>query len=134
MRIVGYLRVSTERQAEEGLGLEVQEQAVVAWAAAEGHELIGFTRDEGISGAKELDSRPAVAEALGMLRDDQAEGIVVYRLDRLARDLIIQEQLLADVRRLGAITFSPSAGEAGYLTDAPDDPSRRFIRQVLGAV
>jgi DNA invertase Pin-like site-specific DNA recombinase len=61
-------------------------------------------------------------------------GIVVYRLDRLARDLIIQEQLLAEVRRMGGEVFSTSAAEAGYLTDDPDDPSRKLIRQVLGAV
>jgi len=55
-------------------------------------------------------------------------------VDRLARDLVLQEQLLADVRRHGADVFSTSAAEASYLTDDPDDPSRKLIRQVLGAV
>lgn len=41
---------------------------------------------------------------------------------------------LAEVRRLGGDVFSTSAAEAGYLTDDPDDPSRKLIRQVLGAV
>jgi len=134
MRIVAYLRVSTDRQAEEGLGLEVQEQAIRAWAKAEGHRVALWCRDEGVSGSNGLEHRLGLAEALGSLRDHRAGALVVYRLDRLARDLMVQEQLLAEVRRLGAEVFSTSKGEDAYLADDPDDPSRRFIRQVLGAV
>jgi DNA invertase Pin-like site-specific DNA recombinase len=76
------------------------------------------------------------------VREGEADGIVVYRLDRLARDLVVQEQLLAEVRRsvrdgdgnpVGA-AFSTSAAEQAFLDDDPDDPSRKLIRQVLGAV
>jgi len=126
--------VSTDRQAEEGLGLEVQQQVIRAWAKAAGHRVVMRARDEGVSGSNGLDTRGALPEALQALRDRRAAGLVVYRLDRLARDLIIQEQLLADIWRLGAQVFSTSQGEAAYLSDDPDDPSRRFIRQVLGAV
>ena len=59
---------------------------------------------------------------------------MVARLDRLARDLIVQETILAEVRRIGGEVFSTSPAEASYLTDDPDDPSRKLIRQVLGAV
>ena len=59
---------------------------------------------------------------------------MVPRLDRLARDLIVQETILAEVRRIGGEVFSTSPAEASYLTDDPDDPSRKMIRQVLGAV
>jgi DNA invertase Pin-like site-specific DNA recombinase len=69
-----------------------------------------------------------------MVRDRQVSGVVVYRLDRLARDLVLQESLLADIRRMGGELFTTSAAEASYLTDDPDDPSRKLIRQVLGAV
>jgi DNA invertase Pin-like site-specific DNA recombinase len=55
-------------------------------------------------------------------------------LDRLARDLIVQETLLAEIRRLGAEPFTTSAAEAEFLADDPDDPSRKLIRQILGAV
>lgn len=46
----------------------------------------------------------------------------------------MQETLLAEVRRLGAEVVSCAAGEAAYLADDADDPSRRMVRQVLGAV
>ena len=85
-------------------------------------------------GAKELEDRPGLADALDMIRCHKAQGIVVPRLDRLARDLIVQETILAEIRRIGGEVFSTSPAEASYLTDDPDDPSRKLIRQVLGAV
>src|SRR5205807_9208055 len=81
-----------------------------------------------------LDSRRGLFDALEAISAGQGGGLVIYRLDRLARDLVLQEQLLADVRRMGAEVHSTSAGEAGYLADDPDDPSRALIRQILGAV
>ncbi len=134
MRIIAYTRVSTGKQAEEGLGLEVQEQAIRSWAKANHHKIAAVVADEGVSGAKELDDRPGLAEALAMVREGLVGGICVYRLDRLARDLVLQEQLLAEIRRQGGELFTTSAAEAGYLSDDPDDPSRRLIRMVLGAV
>src|SRR4051794_33589968 len=53
MRVVAYLRVSTDRQAEEGLGFDVQEQAIRAWAKHGGHRVVAWTRDEGVSGSND---------------------------------------------------------------------------------
>ena len=134
MNVIGYLRVSTDRQAEEGLGLEVQEAAIQEWAAANGHQLIKVFRDEGISGSNGLETRVGLAEALELLNKRSAAGLVVYRLDRLARDLVLQEQLLAECWRSEAQVFSTSKAEGDYLRNDPSDPSRALIRQVLGAV
>lgn len=134
MKVVADLRVSTDRQAERGLGLDVQEQAVRRWARANGHRIVVWARDEGVSGSNGLENRMALPEAFAALRERKAAGIVVYRLDRLARDLVLQETLLAEIRRLRGCAFSTDGGEAGYLDDNPDEPSRRLIRQVLGAV
>lgn len=134
MNLVGYLRVSTDKQAEEGLGLDIQRTAIKTWAKVEGHRIIAWCADEGVSGSNGLDSREGLADALALLRQSRAVGLVVYRLDRLARDLVVQESLLAEVRRLRCEMFTTSAAEAGYLNDDPNDPSRTLIRQVLGAV
>jgi DNA invertase Pin-like site-specific DNA recombinase len=133
MNVVGYLRVSTDRQAEEGLGLEVQEAAIREWAEANGHHVVKVFRDEGISGSNGIETRVGLAEALELLGNG-AGGLVVYRLDRLARDLVLQEQLLAECWRSDAQVFSTSKAEADYLENDPSDPSRALIRQVLGAV
>ena len=133
-KLVAYLRVSTDKQAEEGLGLDVQEQKIRAWAKAEGHKIVAWHKDEGLSGSNGLDTRKGLYEALAAIQGRSARGVVVYRLDRLARDLIVQEQLLAEIRRMGGEAYTTSAAEAGYLADDPDDPSRKLIRQILGAV
>ncbi len=134
MKLVAYLRVSTDKQAEQGQGLDVQEQAIRKWARARGHRITLWTRDEGISGSNGLDTRIGLAEALAAVRDREVGALIVYRLDRLARDLTLQESLLAEIRRTGLELFSTSDAEAEFLVDDPDDPSRKMIRQVLGAV
>src|SRR4051795_4488237 len=98
-RVVGYLRVSTDKQAERGLGLDVQHRAVERWAKTRMHTLVDILRDEGVSGSNGLDTREGLADALAMLRSGEVDGVIVYRLDRLARDLIVQEQVLAEVKR-----------------------------------
>ena len=134
VKLIPYLRVSTDRQAEEGTGLGVQLDAIRKWAKANGHTLTKQCSDEGVSGAKELDHRPALADAILALRERKAAGIVVYRLDRLARDLVLQEQLLREIRRQGADLYSTSSAECAFLVDDPQDPSRKMIRQILGVV
>jgi DNA invertase Pin-like site-specific DNA recombinase len=133
MKLVAYLRVSTDAQTE-GLGLDVQKAAIIEWAEAHGHEIAASFTDAGVSGSNGLETRTGLADAFAALRNGDAVGLVVYRLDRLARDLIIQEQLLAEARQQGWAVFSTSTGEAAYLEDDPGDPSRKMIRQVLGAV
>jgi DNA invertase Pin-like site-specific DNA recombinase len=134
--LAAYLRVSTDQQAEHGLGLDVQRDAIRAWAKREGHRIAVWTSDEGVSGSNGLDARVGLLDALGALQAGTVHGIVVYRLDRLARDLVVQETLLGEVWRAGGRVFSTSASEDSYLdADGADaDPSRALIRQILGAV
>lgn len=134
MKIVAYLRVSTDKQVEHGHGLDVQRAAIRAWAKKHRHHIVDTFSDEGVSGSNSWETREAFPEALKAIQGGQAKGLVVYRLDRLARDLVAQELLLREVRKLGGEMFSTSPGEAGYLADDPDDPSRALIRQILGAV
>lgn len=69
------------------------------------------------------------------LKRRDAAGLVVYHLDRRARDLMVQETLLRDLWAVGPDIFTTSAGEAAFpKRDDPDDPSRKFVRHVLGAV
>ncbi|MEX0663822.1 MAG: recombinase family protein [Acidimicrobiia bacterium] len=134
MRLIGYVRVSTDLQAERGSGIQEQSESIAGWCAARGYELVGVFRDEGVSGAEGLEGRSGLAAALEAIRSGDAQGVVVRRLDRLARDLVVQEQLLAEVKRCGGRLFSTADGEGAFLEDDADDPSRRLIRHILGAV
>lgn len=125
---VGYLRVSTAAQAEDGLGLDIQEQAIREWCSREGHRLLDMFRDEGISGAKEQADRPGLAAALAMV-EDNAEALVVYRLDRLARHLVVQETILEQLGHKQRRVFSVTEAD---IDDT--DPTRVLVRQILGVI
>jgi DNA invertase Pin-like site-specific DNA recombinase len=84
VRVIGYVRVSTEEQAISGLGLEAQRSALrEAWKHREGR-LVSVLSDEGYSG-KDLD-RPGLTEALQRIADGRADALAVVKLDRLTRN------------------------------------------------
>ncbi|MCH1867059.1 recombinase family protein [Nocardioides sp. CFH 31398] len=128
-RAVVYLRVSTDAQVE-AWGFDVQEQAVHAYAATHDLEVTVSHRDEGVSGAKPAADRPGLMRALSTLRDGDADVLLVARLDRLARDLTVQEAVLAEVWSLDGEVHACDLGPV--LRDDPSDPMRTAIRQVMG--
>jgi DNA invertase Pin-like site-specific DNA recombinase len=128
MRLWAYLRVSTDRQAEHGQGLEVQENGIRAWARANGHTIAGWSRDEGISGSNGIEAREGLGDALAAVADARADGLVVYKLDRLARALTTQEGILAQAWQSGGRVFSVDGGEVHQ--NDPDDPMRTAMRQM----
>lgn len=84
-RVVGYIRVSTEGQADGGVSLDAQRAKLTAYCTALDLELVAVEADAGLS-AKSL-ARPALQRALGMLRDGQADALLVVKLDRLTRSV-----------------------------------------------
>jgi hypothetical protein len=58
----------------------------------------------------------------------------VYRLDRLARDLVLQEQLLAELHRRGKELHSCSTHRGRQPEHSPDDPTRALVRRILGSI
>ncbi len=130
MRLTMYLRVSSESQLD-GFGLAVQEKACRAWAKAHGHRIVQTFTDAGVSGATDAADRPGLSGALLALQQPpDAEGIIVARLDRLARALTVQEATLAVAWRAWGHVFTADAGEV--LRDDPSDPMRTALRQVVG--
>jgi DNA invertase Pin-like site-specific DNA recombinase len=130
--LVGYVRVSTSAQARDGLGLDVQEGQVRAWAMDNSHKIADILRDEGVSGTLPAHERPGLTDALAMVQDRTACGLVVARLDRLARTLTVQEAVLSRVWTHGGAVFSADVGEV--LADDPDDPMRTALRQMQGVL
>lgn len=83
--VVGYVRVSTEEQAQSGLGLDAQRKAIRAECKRRGVPLLAVYEDAGLS-AKNL-SRPALSEALGALSEHAGTVLMVAKLDRLTRSV-----------------------------------------------
>lgn len=129
MKLVSYLRVSSEGQID-GYGLDAQRRAVRAWAKANDHRIVHECADEAVSGALDASERPGLSCVLDQLADGTADGVIIARLDRLARQLTVQEATLGLIWRRGAAVFSADQGEVH--ADDPDDPMRTAIRQVMG--
>jgi len=85
---VGYARVSTAGQADEGVSLEAQQAAIARFCKAQGLELLEVCVDAGVSGAAELGKRPGLLAALELVRKHKA-SLVAYKRDRIARDVVL---------------------------------------------
>jgi site-specific DNA recombinase len=83
MNAVGYVRVSTDGQAENGVSLDMQRQKIEAYCQLHDLELIDTIVDAGYS-AKTL-KRPGIVRLLSMVDAGEVSAIVVYKLDRLSR-------------------------------------------------
>lgn len=132
MRVVAYVRVSSAHQAE-AFGPDVQRTAIGKWAKANGHKIVDWQTDV-ISGASELRNRVGWCEAAALVKSGKAAGIVVARLDRLARDVMVQELLLRKLSDLGGVVISAREGENEMLNGESKDPSRKLVRVIMGAI
>src|ERR1051326_3382234 len=99
-RAVGYARVSTQRQADEGLSLDVQESRMREHAVNAGMIWGGCYTDAGISGRR-ADKRPALQEMLADARAGSFDLLVIPALDRLGRNSRDLADILDDLQGLG---------------------------------
>ena len=97
MAVYGYARVSTQRQAEEGESLGVQRRQIEGYAKMLGLAEPQLFVEEGVSGSKPLNTRPAAKELLAALTP--GDVIIAAKLDRMfrsARDALdVLEELKA---------------------------------------
>lgn len=123
-----YLRVSGMGQVE-GDGFDRQSKAIQRFAAASGMEIADTFREEGVSGTKDLENRPALQDLLLAMDNGEVRTVLIERLDRLARDLMVQETILGDLRKRGITVISVAEPDL-----CSDDPSRKMMRQIFGAI
>ena len=128
MKAFAYLRVSGRGQID-GDGFDRQQLACEKYAAGNGYEIAEVFQEKGVSGTKELDDRPALAELFVALEENGVTVVIIEKLDRLARDLMVLETILADIQKRGFALIS------AYEPDlCSDDPSRKLMRQIMGAI
>lgn len=123
----GYLRVSGRAQVD-GDGFPRQEAAIRAYAKAHDIKLVKIFREEGVSGAKEVSHRPAFVAMMQALHGDGVRLVLVESLGRLARDLMVQESILHDLKRHDFELVSVTEPDL-----CSDDASRKLMRQIMGA-
>ena len=87
LRVVGYIRVSTEEQALSGAGLDAQRAAIVGEVERRGWQLAGMFEDAGVSG-KSMTGRHGLEAAIETVERHEAQALVVAKLDRLSRSLL----------------------------------------------
>jgi DNA invertase Pin-like site-specific DNA recombinase len=126
-RVVGYIRVSTEGQATDGVSLDAQRAKLEAYAIAMDLDLVAIETDAGVS-AKTL-RRPGLQAALDQLTDGAADGLLVAKLDRLTRS----------VRDLAELVESRWFGERFALLSVADSidtrsAAGRLVLNVLASV
>jgi len=92
MKAIGYVRVSTEKQADFGVSLEAQTEKVRAMAVVQGAELMGVIVDAGES-AKSL-NRPGMARLLSLVDSSAVDTVIIAKLDRLTRSVADLAELL----------------------------------------
>lgn len=108
MKTVGYVRVSTDHQAELGVSLEAQEAKIRAMATVRGCEPDEVILDGGES-AKDL-HRPGVQRVLALVNGGKVDAVIVAKLDRLTRSVKDLCQLLElfEKRRVALISVAES--------------------------
>jgi DNA invertase Pin-like site-specific DNA recombinase len=129
-KAVSYLRVSGKGQVD-GDGFPRQRAAIARFAKAAKYDIVDEFVDGGVSGTKDLESRPGLAALLDRIESNGVKVVIVERADRLARDLMVSEVILDQLTQAGAKVLTADGAD---LSSAEDDPTRTLIRQVLSAV
>ena len=104
MNAIGYVRVSTDKQADRGVSLDAQAEKIRAMAVVHNAELLDIIVDGGES-AKSL-QRPGMERLLALVDGKRVQAVVVAKLDRLTRSVKDLCELLERFERRGVALIS----------------------------
>ena len=130
-KAIGYIRVSTDEQAREGVSLDAQEATLKAYCTMRGLELVELVIDAGVSAGKPLHKRQGGQRVLDAVASGEAQAVVAYKLDRLFRDCA---DCLAVVRGWNAKGIALHLVDMGGQTiDTSTAMGRFFLTVMAGA-
>jgi DNA invertase Pin-like site-specific DNA recombinase len=128
---VAYYRTSSAANVgPEKDSLARQQEAVRAYATAQGLEVVREIYDAAVSGADPIDSRPGFLDMLAYMRGNGARSILIESASRFARDLTVQLVGHDSLKREG-IDLVPVDAPDHFLNETP---TAVMMRQILGAV
>jgi site-specific DNA recombinase len=86
MIAIGYVRCSTQEQADSGLGMDAQSERIRAYCTLRGLTLHDIVSDPGVSGGRPLASRTGGRRLIATIRKRKAAAVVMLKLDRMFRN------------------------------------------------
>ena len=87
MKAVGYVRVSTEGQAKEGVSIDNQIERIKSYCGYKDYQLIEVIKDEGTSGGKNRE-REGFVRLLERLEQNDFDAVILYSLERISRNML----------------------------------------------
>jgi site-specific DNA recombinase len=127
----GYVRVSTDEQAREGLSLAMQEERIRSYCLLRGLELTAIYCDAGVSAGKPLSQRPEGARLLEALDAGDVSNVVGIKLDRLFRNAVDCLQTSSAWERAGVALHLIDLG--GQAIDTRSAVGQFFLTVMAGA-
>lgn len=131
MKASAYIRVSGKGQID-GDGPDRQRLAIKQFCEKNGLEFCGEFFEAGVSGTVSGMERPAFLEAVDWAVANQGV-LIVERLDRLAREVMVQEVIIQDLRKQKVKLFSCDLGLQDVVEDC-GDPGRVLMRQIMAVI
>jgi len=130
IKAYAYLRVSGRGQVD-GLGFDRQLQEIDEYASVNDMEIVEVFREEGVSGTRGEQERPAFMEMVSRILANGVRTIVVEGMDRLARENRVQENLIVFLASKGITLISARTG-VDVTADFDGDPVKKAMIQIQG--
>jgi site-specific DNA recombinase len=128
MKAIGYVRVSTEEQAKDGVSLDNQKDKIRNYCQYKGFSLAQIIEDAGISGGKNK-ARAGFVELLDRIESNEIGAVILYSLERLSRDMLT---LLALEKLLDEKDLELHTVEGQVDTGTPDGWLNFAMKAFLG--
>ena len=132
----GYVRVSTETQAEKGYGLEAQEKGILAYASQNGISIETIFRDAGISGnLRDTDEDEAIGKRAGLMEllstINEGDTVIVLNTSRLWRSDMTKAIVRRELMKRSAKVLSIEQPKYDLYSK---DPSDYLINAIMEAL
>ena len=124
MECVAYMRVSTEKQAEEGNGLDSQKRDIMVYAGKNNFIIKEWYIDDGYTGSNM--ERPALKRMINDCYDKKIKNIIAFKLDRLSRSMIDGLYMIEKIFVPNGINFKCVHDTVNY-----DSPMEQAYTQMM---
>ena len=126
IKVVGYIRVSTEGQVKQGYSLAEQQAEIEKYCRYKSYKLINVFRDEGISGAKANEDelcieREGLLDMLASLKDNDIQYVVVLNTNRLWRSDLVKILIHRELKKYGVDIIAIDRPSYSIYTQSPNE-------------